>query len=382
VWVEILLDQDFSSRPPERWLASWRRLGLDWAAGTGTDGWLRLEVLLRPIYQALQQRHRLGDWPPGDEARWRLFLVPEGQEGSGWWWWVVLGPDTVVDLLDASRGHTVPANPSGAQSRGVWVVDRSAASKALSWVKDGVIVLAVCGSQVRRDFLRVGQGWPELKTWALEGLRRIRVRSRLNDQRWAVERGSAAFGEADGRRRQAGDAFQTQRETELAQVGLATPCRKALESRHEPWEGRTRFGDDPRIPRDNTASERRARGPAVAGKNFSGSGAEWSGPRAATRLSILARVSLWQLNPRRGLTGDFERCAAAGGQVPEEIPRFVPWTLSPEKKNELSATGGSQGEDVSRSRAPPGQASECSDKSDGGEAGLGTETRGSSSTAH
>jgi hypothetical protein len=43
------------------------------------------------------------------------------------------------------------------------------------WVKDGVIVLAFCWSHVRRDFIRVGKGWPELKTWALQWLRRIRL---------------------------------------------------------------------------------------------------------------------------------------------------------------------------------------------------------------
>ena len=66
------------------------------------------------------------------------------------------------------------------------------------WVKDGVIVLAFCWSHVRRDFIRVGKGWPELKTWALEWLRRIRRLYRLNDPRLAVQQDATAFGEADG----------------------------------------------------------------------------------------------------------------------------------------------------------------------------------------
>ena len=229
VWVEILLDKYLSYRPTERLLASWRTLGLDLAPGTVTDGLSRLAVLLEPIYRALEERNRLGDLHQGDETRWPVFVALEGKEGYGWWLWVVLGPDTVAYLLDPGRGHTVPEGHYQAESRGVVVVDRYAAYKAMSWVKDGVIVLAFCWAHVRRDFIRVGKGWPELKTWALQWLRRIRILYRLNDQRLAAERGSAAFGEADGRRRQAGDAFQTQRETELAQVGLATPCRKALE---------------------------------------------------------------------------------------------------------------------------------------------------------
>jgi len=210
-----------------------------------------------------------------------------------------------------------------------------------------VIVLAFCWAHVRRDFIRVGKGWPELKTWALQWLRRIRILYRLNDQRLAAERGSAASREADDGLRQAVDAMRAQRETELARVGLATPCRKALESLDEHWEGLTRFVADPRIPMDNNASERRARGPAVARKNFYGSGAEWSGRLAAALFSILATLSLCKLNPRRWLTWYFERCAEAGGAVPGEIQSFLPWNLEAEKKTELGEPAVPQGDDTS-----------------------------------
>ena len=331
MWVEILLDKYFSYRPTERLLASWRLLGLDLAPGTVTDGLQRLEVLLRPIYEAMKQRNPQGDLHQGDETRWRVFVVLEGKEGYGWWLWVVLGPDTVIYLLDASRSHTVPENHFGAESRGVLVVDRYAAYKAMSWVKDGVIVLAFCWAHVRRDFIRVGKGWPELKTWALEWLRRIRVLYRLNDRRLAVQKDAAAFGEADGCLRQAVAEMKTQMETELARADLATPCRKALESLQEHWEGLTRFVDDPRIPMDNNASERLERGPAVARKNFYGSGSLWSGQLAAALFSILATLSLWKLNPRKWLTWYFEHCAAAGGKVPEDIQPFLPWNLTQRK---------------------------------------------------
>jgi transposase len=347
VWVEVLLDKYLSYRPTERLLASWRLLGLDLAPGTVTDGLPRLEVLLGPIYQALQERNRLGDLHQGDETRWPVFVALEGKEGYGWWLWVVLGPDTVVDLLDAGRGHTVPEGHYQAESRGVLVVDRYAAYKAMSWVKDGVIVLAFCWAHVRRDFIRVGKGWPELKPWALQWLRQIRILYRLNDRRSAAERDSAAFREADDGLRQAVDAMKAQRETELARVGLATPCRKALESLDEHWEGLTRFVADPRIPMDNNASERRARGPAVARKNFSGSGAEWSGRLAAALFSILATLSLWDLNPRRWLTWYFERCAEAGGEVPGDIQPFLPWNLEAEKKTELGEPAVPRGDDTS-----------------------------------
>ena len=382
VWVEILLDKYLGSRPTERWLASWRLLGLDLAPGTVTDGLSRLEVLLGPIYQALQNRNRLGDLHQGDETRWPVFVAREGKEGFCWWLWVVLGPDTVVYLLDASRSHTVPENHYQAQSSGVLMVDRYAAYKTMSWVKDGVIVLAFCWAHVRRDFIRVGKGWPQQKTWALEWLRRIRLLDQRNDQRLATEPGSPAFRQAEEGLRQAVAAMKTQRETELAQASLATPSRKVLESLEEHWEGLTRFVDDPRIPLDNNASERRARGPAVARKNFYGSGAEWSGRLAAALFSLVATLSLWKLNPRRWLTWYFQHCAAAGGRVPEDIEPFLPWNLSPEQKKGLGAPEGSPGDEFSQSRAPPGQRASCSKEFDAGEAGLDTRTSGLSSPAH
>jgi transposase len=347
VWVEVVLDKYFGYRPTERLLGSWRLLDLDLAPGTVTDGLQRLGVLLRPIYQALQERNRQGDLHQADETRWPVFVVLEGKEGYGWWLWVFLGPDTVVFLLDVSRGHEVPEDHYQAGSRGVLVVDRYSAYKAMSWVKRGLVVLAFCWAHVRRDFIRVGKGWPQSKTWALEWLRRIRALYRLNRRRLAAEKGSAAFREADGDLRRAVAEMKAQMETELARSDLATPCRKALGSLQEHWEGLTRFVEDPRIPMDNNASERRARGPAVARKNFYGSGSKWSGDLAAAAFSILATLSMWQLNPRRWLTWYFERCAAAGGKVPADIQAFLPWNLSDEKKKELRDTGLPEGDDTS-----------------------------------
>jgi transposase len=347
VWVEIILDKYFSFRPTERLLASWHLLGLDLAPGTVTDGLRRLELLLKPIYKALQERNRQGDLHQADETRWPVFIIWEGKEGYGWWLWVYLSHDTVVFLLNPSRGHTVPENHFGAESRGVVVVDRYSAYKAMSWVKDGVLVLAFCWAHVRRDFVKVGKGWPQLKTWALEWLRRIRQLYRLNRRRLAAKRDSAEFQEADGCLRQAVAQMKKQMETELARADLATPCRKVLESLQEHWVGLTLFVDDPRIPMDNNASERRGRGPALARKNFYGSGSQWSGELAAAAFSILATLSMGKLNPRRWLTWYFEECAAAGGQVPADIQPFLPWNLSDERKKELSNNPFPEGDDTS-----------------------------------
>ncbi|MCX7428906.1 MAG: transposase [Planctomycetia bacterium] len=90
--------------------------------------------------------------------------------------------------------------------------------------------------------------------------------------------------------------------------------------------------DDSRIPLNNNASERAGRGPAVARKNFYGSGFLWSGRPAAAMFSLLATLAHWKLNPRLWLTWYLESCAAAGGKTPKDIRPFLPWNLSAERR--------------------------------------------------
>jgi transposase len=331
VWVEILLDKFASYRPTERLLQHWQLLGLDLAPGTVADGLRRLEPLVQPIQEALCARQRQSVLTAADETRWLVFIEHAGKVGHTWWLWVFGGGDTVVYVLDPFRSHEVPEKHFPKNARGVLLVDRYSAYKAMAQVKNGTLVLAFCWAHVRRDFVQVGKGWPELKTWALDWLKRIRELYRLNRQR--LRHPAAA---TDAALRQAVTAMQQQGDTELADPSLRAPCRKVLTSLQEHWSGLTLFVDDPRIPMDNNLSERRLRGPAVGRKNYYGSGAEWSGRLAATLFSIVATLKLWQLNPRLWLQWFLQSCAEAGGRAPQDIQPFLPWNLSPQKRAELS----------------------------------------------
>jgi transposase len=202
----------------------------------------------------------------------------------------------------------------------------------MAQVKAGTLLLAFCWAHVRRDFVRLGKGWPELKAWALEWLKRIRELYRLNRQRLQ----NPADASADAALRQAVTAFEQHVALELADPTLREPCRKVLTSLQEHWPGLTLFVADPRIPMDNNISERRLRGPAVGRKNYYGSGAIWSGRLAAMLFSILATWKLWQINPRAWLRWYLDSCAAAGGRAPKDIQPFLPWNLSAEQRIELS----------------------------------------------
>jgi transposase len=336
IWVHVLLDKYSSYRPTERLLGQLAQYDLDLPAGTVNDGLGRIEPMLRPIYEALLERNRLGGFHQADETRWLVFVLLDGKKGHGWWLWVILGADTVIYLLDPSRSHEVPEAHFGPDASGVLEVDRYSGYKAMAQVKSGLIVLAFCCAHVRRDFVGVGKSWSELTPWALSWLRRIRHIYAVNRERLRHPHGSVKFQEQDAILRRAVEAMRAEAVGELSDPKLRQPCRKVLESLQEHWMGLTRFVDDSRIPMDNNASERAGRGPAVARKNFYGSGSLWSGRLAAAMFSLLATLAHWNVNPRLWLRWYLESCAAAGGKAPEDIEPFLPWNLSTERRVTLA----------------------------------------------
>jgi transposase len=336
VWVEVLLDKFAGHRATERLLAQWRWLGLDVAAGTVAGGLERLEPLFQPLYDALLDRNARSAFAQADETRWMVFIDLEGKTGHRWWLWVFLGEDTVAFRLDPTRSHDVPEGHFPAGARVVLMVDRYSAYKAMAQVKLGDVVLVFCWSHVRRDFVTVGKGWAEHKEWALAWLRRIRDLYRDHRRRQSTPAHSAERTAANAALRATVAAMETQTATELANAKLPTPCRKVLTSLEEHWAGLTLFLDDARIPLDNNASERQARGPALGRKNYYGSGAWWSGRLAAMLFSLFATLTLAKLNIRTWLTEFLEGCAQNGGRVPSDLDPFLPWKMSEERRRKLA----------------------------------------------
>jgi transposase len=336
VWVEVLLDKYASYRPTERLLGQWQLLDFDVAAGTVAGGLRRLEPLVTPLYEAVLARNAQAPFAHGDETRWSVFIEQEGTCGHRWWLWVVVSHDTVAFRLDPSRSHTVPEGHFAADASLVFMVDRYAAYKAMAQVQAGTIILVFCWAHVRRDFVKVGKGWEELKPWALAWLQRIRELYRQQRQRLSAVTGSVTFQVADAAVRQTVATMHRQAATELADPQLRQPCGKVLESLQEHWPGLTRFVEDLRIPLDNNIAERHNRGPAVARKNYYGSGALWSGRLAAMLFTLFATVTLCGLNVRKWLTWFLQSCAENGGQAPADITPFLPWELSAERRAALT----------------------------------------------
>ena len=334
-WVEILLGKFFSHQPVERQLAEWRLLGLDLSPGTVTGGLERLEPLFTPVYEALLARPAQAGFAQADETRWLVFIEQEGKVGHRWWLWVFLSADTVVFRLDPSRSHDVPEGHFAADACVVLMVDRYSAYKAMAQVKRGNVILVFCWAHVRRDFVEVGKGWPELKPWALDWLKLIRQAYRCNRERLACLN-TPEFVKPDAELRATLEPMKTTAAEQLSDPKLRQPCRKVLVSLQEHWIGLTRFVDDPRIPMDNNASERSLRGAALGRKNYYGSCAEWSGRLAMMLFSIFATLPKWNINPRTWLRWYLDACAAAGGTAPTDIQPYLPWNMGVDVRQRMS----------------------------------------------
>ncbi len=245
LWTHLLLEKFHLQRPMHRTIEQLRLLGLSLAPGTIADGLKRIEPLLTPIYDAIRTHHVESKYFQADETRWRVFVDRAGKTGHRWWLWLFAGEDSVVFVLDPSRSHDVPQSHFPDDLQGVLMVDRYSGYKAMEQVKEGNLALAFCWAHVRRDFVRVGKGYPELTQWALGWLRHIRKLYRLNRERLRYEIGTAEFADADAALRQQVAAMAKERDVELADPKLRDPCRKALVSLNEHYSGLTRFVDDP-----------------------------------------------------------------------------------------------------------------------------------------
>jgi transposase len=87
---------------------------------------------------------------------------------------------------------------------------------------------------------------------------------------------------------------------------------------------------------DNNTAERTLRTPVVGRKNYYGSGSVWSAHLAARMLSVLQTVLLWGLNPHHWLSTFLQACAENGGTCPTDRSSFLPWQMTPERREELA----------------------------------------------
>jgi transposase len=161
-----------------------------------------------------------------------VFVERPDKANFVWMLWVFATKEAIVFVLDPTRAHDVPEAHFGNDAAGIANVDRYSAYKATAQVKAGKITLAFCWAHVRRDFLAVLTGWPELTTWAWTWVEDIGTLYHRNDQRLALTADTPAYAEADRLLREQVEHMRQRRDSELSQPQLRQPQRKALTSLH------------------------------------------------------------------------------------------------------------------------------------------------------
>ena len=130
--------------------------------------------------------------------------------------------------------------------------------------------------------------------------------------------------------------MQVRWEVHLQEPDLHVAKHKVLSSMRNHWDGLRVFVGRPEVAMDNNTAERVLRTPVVGRKNYYGSGSVWSAHLAAMMFSVLQTVLLWGLNPHHWLTAFLQACADHGGKSPTDLSVFLPWQMTPERREELA----------------------------------------------
>jgi transposase len=346
LWTTVLLDKYLYGRPTYRLCEQLKHHGLPLSQGTLTDGLQKIAVLFEPVMTKLYERQMGEKLFHGDETRWEVFEEVDGKTGHRWYLWVLQSASVVLYRMAPGRGADIPQGHFAKLHKDlvdvVLVCDRYSAYKCLAKNCDALL-LAFCWAHVRRDFLKAARSWPELERWMFTWVEDIRELYRLNQARlepWdetvPLDQQPLAFTACHLALATKLSQMQACYEAHLQEPDLHLAKAKVLSSLHNHWAGLTVFLGRPEVAMDNNTAERTLRNPVVGRKNYYGSGSVWSAHLAARMFSVLQTVLLWGLNPHHWLSTFLQACADNGGTCPTDLRAFLPWQMTPERREELA----------------------------------------------
>jgi len=314
--------------------------------GTLTDGLQKIAVLFEPVLTKLYERQMGEKRFHGDERRWEVCEEGAGKTGHRWSLWVMQSASVVFYRMAPGRGADVPIEHFAKRHKdlvdGVFVCDRYSAYKCLAKDCDDLL-LAFCWAHVRRDFLKAARSWPECESWMFTWIDAIRElyflkKARLEawDETLPLAQQPLAFTEYHQALATKLSQRQACYEAQLQELDLHLAKAKVLNSLHNHWEGLTVCVGRPEVAMDNNTAERTLRNPVVGRKNYYGSGSVWSAHLAARLFSVLQTVLLWGLHPHHWLSVFLQACADNGGTCPADLRAFLPWQMTPERREELT----------------------------------------------
>ena len=319
--------------------------GLAIAPGTLASSVSRFQPLFAPLAEAILAHQNEMTVLHGDETGWRIQALGETGRSRRAWLWISVGKDAVYYHIDASRSAEAAMKLFGSVKGTVFLVcDRYSAYVRMARELDGKVILCWCWVHQRRDFIECAAGQVKLRQWCEGWIERFASVVRLNKERLkhydpalALERQSPAFDTAQAALKKAVDELFAQGEAELADLPAKARQGKALRSLLKHREGLSVFVDNPQVPMDNNVAEREFRRAVIGRRLCFGSDSEDGADFTAAMYSVLGTLALNGIDVLRWLEAWLEACARNGGQPPDDLSPWLPWTMSEARKRKFAA---------------------------------------------
>ena len=343
VWARILYER-FACFRPLRQVAAWMTdQGLAIAPGTIAGSVRRFLPLFAPLAEAILAYQNEMAVRHGDETGWRIQALSETGRSRRAWLWISLGKDAVYYHIDPSRSAEAAMKLFGSVKGTVFLVcDRYVAYIKMARELDGKVILCWCWIHQRRDFIECAAGQVKLRQWCEGWIERFASVVRLNKERLkhydpALVRQTPAFDAAQATLKKAVDELFAQGEAELADLPAKARQGKALRSLLKHREGLSVFVDNPQVPMDNNVAEREFRRAVIGRRLCFGSDSEDGADFTAAMYSVLGTLALNGIDVLRWLAAWLEACAKNGGQPPDDLSPWLPWTMSEARKRKFTA---------------------------------------------
>ena len=345
VWARVLYER-FACFRPLRQVAAWMTdQGLAISPGTMADSVRRFLPLFAPLAKAILAHQNGMTVRHGDETGWRIQALGETGRSRRAWLWISVGKDAVYYHIDASRSAEAAMKLFGSVKGTVFLVcDRYVAYVKMARELDGKVILCWCWIHQRRDFIECAAGQVNLRQWGEGWIERFASVCRLNKERLkhydparALERQSPAFDAAHAPLKKAVEDLFAQGEAELAELPDKARQGKALRSLLKHREGLSVFVDNPQVPMDNNFAEREFRRAVIGRRLCFGSDSEDGADLTSTMYSVFGTLALNGIDVLRWLEAWLEACAENGGQPPDDLSPWLPWTMSEERRREFTA---------------------------------------------
>ena len=345
VWSCFLFECYACHRPLNRVAAWMADQGLPVSAGTLADSIHRMMPLFEPCSRAILEHMKGAGTLHGDETGWRVQSLT-GVRGTGKaWLWCAVSQDAAWFRVDARRNAEAAGRLFADVAPGtVLVCDAYAAYKRLARVLGGVLVLAWCWTHVRRKFIQAAAGNDALEKWKdrwrdrigrLFHLNRVRLKHFAPDA--GPEAQSRKFGIAHRQLCSATDRLFALAETELAGPAGSDRRAMALNSLVRHRDGLSVFLDRPETPMDNNVAERIQRGPVIGRKLSFGSDSLEGARFSAMMYGIFETLRMNGIDFRTWLDDWLVSCAENGGQPPDDLAPWLPWSMDGDRRRALKA---------------------------------------------